>query len=119
MPRIRFTADPKLPNDLKHLGYTMGQEVDLSTDLCERWIRRNVAEYVDGPSRGKSAEATGRNSRGRKPEPRKVEEVKPAAAVTPSPIRNYNDAASEPETSAVAADGDDPAATTPADHRFF
>lgn len=49
MPRIRFTADPKLPRDMAHLGYQKGAEVDLSPDLCGRWIRRGVAVYVPEP----------------------------------------------------------------------
>lgn len=48
MPRIRFTSNPKLPDDLKHLGYQKGTEVDLPQDQCDRWVRRNVAEYVTG-----------------------------------------------------------------------
>ena len=50
MPRIRFTADPKLPRDIAHLGYEKGQEVDLSTDQAERWLRRGVAVAVQDQS---------------------------------------------------------------------
>lgn len=46
MPRIKFTKTPDLPRDLAYLGYVAGMEVDLTTDQCERWIRRQVAEYV-------------------------------------------------------------------------
>lgn len=46
MPRIRFTADPKLPRDLAHLGYVKGMEVDLSEDQAGRWLRRGVADVV-------------------------------------------------------------------------
>lgn len=46
MPRIRFTADPKLPDDLAHLGYRRGTEVDLSEDQANRWLRRGVAEVI-------------------------------------------------------------------------
>lgn len=46
MPSIRFTADPALPRDLAHLAYKKGAVVTLSTDQCERWIRRGVAVYV-------------------------------------------------------------------------
>jgi len=46
MPRIRFTADPKLPRDLAHLGYVKGMEVDLSEDQAARWLRRGVAEVI-------------------------------------------------------------------------
>jgi hypothetical protein len=46
MPRIVFTEDPKLPADLKHLGFKKGTEVELPIDQCERWIRRLVAVYV-------------------------------------------------------------------------
>ncbi len=37
MPRIRFTATPKLAHDLAHLGYEMGQEHDLPEDQANRW----------------------------------------------------------------------------------
>lgn len=46
MPRIRFTADPKLPRDLAHLGYRKDTEADLSQDQADRWLRRGVAEIV-------------------------------------------------------------------------
>jgi len=49
MPRIRFTANPKLPRDMLHLGYKVGTEVELTVDQCERWIRRKVAVYVPAP----------------------------------------------------------------------
>lgn len=45
MPRITFTATPKLPRDMAHLAYKQGDVVDLPTDGCERWIRRGVAVY--------------------------------------------------------------------------
>jgi hypothetical protein len=44
--RIIFISDPKLPNDLKHLGYKSGMEVDLPNDKAERWLRRGVAQIV-------------------------------------------------------------------------
>ena len=43
MPKIKFTADPKLPRDLKHLGYKAGTIVDLPRDQADRWIRRGAA----------------------------------------------------------------------------
>lgn len=46
MPRIRFTANPKLPRDLAHLDYRQGTEVDLPSDQADRWLRRGVAEIV-------------------------------------------------------------------------
>lgn len=46
MTRIRFTADPKLPDDLAHLGYRRGTEIDLSDDQANRWLRRGVAEVI-------------------------------------------------------------------------
>lgn len=50
MPRIRFTADPKLPRDLADLGYRNGVEVDLSDDQANRWLRRGVAVVMpDAP----------------------------------------------------------------------
>lgn len=45
MPKIVFTADPKLPSDWTHLGYKKGDIVDLAADQCERWINRGVAAY--------------------------------------------------------------------------
>jgi len=46
MPRIRFTCDPQLPLDWRHLPYVEGYEVDLSEDQAQRWIRRGVAEVI-------------------------------------------------------------------------
>ncbi|MGE0722805.1 MAG: hypothetical protein AB7O45_00445 [Alphaproteobacteria bacterium] len=46
MPLIRFTATPKLPRDLAHLGYKKGDEREMTEDQATRWVRRNVAEYV-------------------------------------------------------------------------
>jgi hypothetical protein len=46
MPRIRFTADPKLPRDLAHLEYRKDQEVDLPDDQADRWLRRGVAVVI-------------------------------------------------------------------------
>lgn len=46
MPRIRFTADPKLPADLAHLAYRKGTEADLSDDQANRWLRRGVATII-------------------------------------------------------------------------
>lgn len=54
MPRIKFTRDPKLPRDLAHLGYKAGDEVDLTLDQAERWIRRGVAEIVAPKPRGRT-----------------------------------------------------------------
>ena len=68
MPRIRFTADPKLPRDLAHLAYRKDQEVELSADLCDRWLRRGVAILLlDAPPPKPAAAAplSPRVSRGR------------------------------------------------------
>ena len=46
MPRIRFTADPKLPRDIAHLEYRKDIEVDVSLDEANRWLRRGVAEMI-------------------------------------------------------------------------
>lgn len=46
MPRIRFITDPKLPRDWAHLGFRKGDEVDLSEDQANRWLRRGVAVTV-------------------------------------------------------------------------
>lgn len=54
MPRIRFTATPKLPRDMAHLGYHEGTEVDLSEDQANRWLRRGVATVIEPePQRGR------------------------------------------------------------------
>ena len=66
MPTILFTADPKLPRDLAHLGYRAGMTVDLPADQCERWIRRGVARHA--------AEAAAA-----KPEPQPASDPAPAA----------------------------------------
>jgi hypothetical protein len=57
MPRIQFTADPKLPADMRHLGFKKGMTVELSEDHCERWIRRNCATYVTAAKPVQSAPA--------------------------------------------------------------
>ena len=49
MPRILFTATPKLPRDIAHRGYDLGTEVDVSDDEANRWLRRGVAEVVPPP----------------------------------------------------------------------
>lgn len=47
MPKIKFTATPKLPADYKHLGYVKGMEIEGTKDWCDKWvIGRNVAVYV-------------------------------------------------------------------------
>lgn len=48
--RIRFTADPKLPRDLKHLGYRRGTEISLPLDQALRWVRRNSAVIIAEPA---------------------------------------------------------------------
>lgn len=56
MPRIRFITDPKLPRDLAHLGYKKDEEVNLSSNQCQRWLRRGVAIIVpDVPARKPAA----------------------------------------------------------------
>jgi hypothetical protein len=58
MPKIRFTADPKLPRDLKHLAFKKDQIVELAQDQCDRWIRRGVADMVPADTKpGKAAAA--------------------------------------------------------------
>lgn len=49
MPLVRFTVTPKLPRDLKYLGYEAGTEVDMTNDQANRWLRRGVAEIVPPP----------------------------------------------------------------------
>lgn len=49
MPHIEFTSDPKLPADMKHLGFKKGDVVELTEDQCNRWIRRNCAKSVPAP----------------------------------------------------------------------
>jgi hypothetical protein len=46
MPWIKFIETPKLPDDIKHLGYKLGTEVELTRDQAERWLRRGVAEIM-------------------------------------------------------------------------
>lgn len=65
MPLIRFTAAPKLPRDLTHLGYTQGTEVELTDDQAARWLRRGVAEVVSDDeieARRRAAEKVGRDA---------------------------------------------------------
>lgn len=57
MPRVLFTADPKLPSDIAHLGYRKGMEVDLSEDAANRWLRRGVATIIASASPAPSAPA--------------------------------------------------------------
>lgn len=57
MPRIRFTADPKLPRDWAHLGFRKGDETDLSDDQANRWLRRGVAVVVPVVPKGDSVAA--------------------------------------------------------------
>lgn len=50
MPRIRFTADPKLPRDWADRPYRKDTEHDVSQDEANRWLRRGVAVVVpDAP----------------------------------------------------------------------
>lgn len=51
MPLVRFTSDPKLPRDFAHKGYKKGQQIDMTQDEADRWLRRGVAEIVRSPSR--------------------------------------------------------------------
>jgi len=46
MPRVLFTATPKLPSDLAHLPYVAGYSCDMTEDQAQRWVRRNVARLV-------------------------------------------------------------------------
>jgi len=46
MPRVRFTADPVLPLDWRHLPYREGYEADMTADQANRWLRRGVAVIV-------------------------------------------------------------------------
>lgn len=59
MPRIRFTSDPKLPRDLAHLGYKKGDEVELSDNAAERWLRRGVAVVMPPGSRARGTPLRG------------------------------------------------------------
>jgi hypothetical protein len=57
--RVKFTADPKLPDDIKHLGYHKDLEVNLSDDEGQRWIRRGVAQEMPAKKkRGPAAPET-------------------------------------------------------------
>lgn len=46
MPRVLFTATPKLPRDIAHLPYVAGYSCDMTEDQAQRWVRRNVARIV-------------------------------------------------------------------------
>jgi hypothetical protein len=46
MTRIRFTHDPVLAPDLRHLGYEKGTEVDLESASANRWVNRGVAVVI-------------------------------------------------------------------------
>lgn len=46
MPKIEFTATPKLPADYKHFGYKAGDIITADADWCDKWVNRNVAKYV-------------------------------------------------------------------------
>lgn len=87
MPRIRFTADPKLPRDWADRPYRKDTEHDMSDDEAGRWIRRGVAEIVadaiveapveapkqnDGPTRRPRGQAS-------QPDAAVVETAAPAA----------------------------------------
>jgi hypothetical protein len=50
MPKIVFTATPKLPADWQHLPFVKGYVADLSRDQCDRWINRGVARYLPDPA---------------------------------------------------------------------
>lgn len=84
MPRIRFIADPKLPRDWAHLGYRKGDEVALSADLCERWIRRGVAVYVAERPAPKPVEPPPARSPRSGPGARRLTAEPPAADTMPS-----------------------------------
>lgn len=50
MPTIRFTSDPKTSSAaVREHGWKAGSIAELSVESCERWIRRNVAEYYTPP----------------------------------------------------------------------
>lgn len=58
MPRIRFTADPKLPRDWADKPYRKDYEADMSDDEADRWLRRGVAVIVpDQPAEAQPIEA--------------------------------------------------------------
>lgn len=90
MPRLRFTADPKLPRDLAHLGYRKDDEVELSDDQANRWLRRGVAVIVPPEPKAERKTRTvppdqARAEVGRRPLPSAVvitTEPSPAAAAT-------------------------------------
>lgn len=46
MPRVLFTATPKLPRDMAHLPYVAGYSEEMTQDRADRWIRRGVARIV-------------------------------------------------------------------------
>lgn len=46
MPRVRFTAEPKLPADWAAKPYRQGWEGEMSEDEAGRWVRRGVAEIL-------------------------------------------------------------------------
>lgn len=57
MPKIKFTATPKLPADYRHLGYVKGMEIEGTKDWCDKWVvSRNVAVYVGGETVAKVVE---------------------------------------------------------------
>lgn len=49
MLHIRFTSTPKLPRDLAHLDYKLGDIVHLAENAAQRWLNRGVAEIVPAP----------------------------------------------------------------------
>lgn len=90
MPKIRFTADPKLPRDLEYLGFKKGDIVELPVDQCNRWIRRNVAEIF-----------TGKMSK-----PEKMPKPEKAAPVAADPEHRPATESTPPEETPAAEDGD-------------
>lgn len=99
MPRIRFTANPKLPRDWADKPYRKDYEVDVSADEAERWQRRGVAVVVpDRPAvKAKPAAAP--------KEPAAPVVTAPQAAPAPTAAP----AASAPPVAASAAAKDTPA----------
>ena len=87
MPRIRFTADPKLPRDLKHLGYRKDTEVDLSQDQADRWLRRGVAVVIPDAPVQRPAPRQAASPVVEKPAEKPAE---PAAPVPRPPLRHHS-----------------------------
>lgn len=75
MPRVRFTAAPKLPTDWADKPYREGWEGEMSEDEAARWVRRRVAVIVPPPQPAKAAE----RHQSAAPEPAKEAAHQPAA----------------------------------------